>query len=184
MLGFRKKLNKNNEDYIVKLYQLYSAIVKKTIISKLYSCSIEDIEDCVQEVFVVAVKRLDELRGHPKLIGWFTVVAKNIAMKHNEKFLTEKHVNDKAFDDCPDTFCVEEQVVEDIMFAELIKQDVLNTVLNTLESEEKKLYNLRWVQHLRYKEIEEALALSSGAVKSRILRLRRHIEEIIKVYTG
>ena len=182
MLGFLHKNKSVDGDFIVELYRLYSTIVKKTIVSKLYSTSIDDIEDCVQEVFLVALKKIDQLRIHPKLIGWFTVTSKNIAMKYNEKFLRERCINDNAINDFPDTYSLDEQVVEDIMFSELVRQDVCEKVLNKLAYDEKRLYNLRWVEHLSYAEIEKRLELSQSAVKNRIMRLKQHIKSELKEY--
>lgn len=184
MTDFRNNRKKENDGFLLELYKLYSPAVKKTIISKLYSTSIYDIEDCVQEVFLVAVKKLDELREHPKLIGWFTIASKNIAMKHNKKFMKEKYVNNEAFYDCPDTFCLEEQVVESIMFTQLIKQDAYKKIFDKLTHKEKELYNLRWIKHLSYEAIEYELGISQSAVKNRLLRLRKHIKAEIKKQTN
>lgn len=184
MLGFRKKHKQNDDDFIVELYKLYSAVVKKTVYAKLYSKSIEDIEDCVQTVFVIAVEKLEELRVHPNIIGWFTVVAKNVSMKKNEKFLKEKCVSYEDFEACPDSLRLDEQVIEDVTFEELVKGNAVNKVLEKLNVEEKELYRLRWVNRLSYSEIEGELDLSSGAVKSRIMRLKRHIETEVKSFTG
>lgn len=178
--NFRHK----DDDYITELYHLYSSVVKKTVISKLYSSSIDDIEDCVQEVFLLAIQKLDELRNHPKLIGWFVITSKNIAMKHNEKLLNKNCINSGSLDNCSGFTVPENQFVEDIMFEQLNKHDVFEKIFEQLEYEEKRLYNLKWINRLSYSEIEETLGLSQSAVKNRISRLKRRIKTAVKKYTS
>lgn len=181
MLEFlNKNRRKKDNSFIVKLYELHSAAVKKVVMIKLFSKSIGDIEDCVQEVFAIALEKQEQLINHPNIIGWLTVTAKHTALKHNEKYTKIKAVDNIILETIPDALDLCEQVTEDIVFKDLMERGILENVFSELDFEEKRLYNLKWKQNLSYFEIQKTLGISSSAVKNRILRLRQKITSRIK----
>ena len=53
-------------------------------------------------------------------------------------------------------------------------QTVVNTIVQTLNSEDRKMYEMRYVQGMKVKEMAEELGLKAQTVSTKLLRLHNH----------
>jgi RNA polymerase sigma-70 factor (ECF subfamily) len=150
------------------------AIVKSTI----YSESLADIEDCVQNVLVAALQK-QNLQEHPKVEGWLYITSRNLALQFNrDYFEEEKILNIDDFKPYTESFL--NQLIEDIEFERLKEKDCINKMIKSLSKTEKHFFTLRYIEKYNNKQISEITGKSEVAIRVRYSRLKEKIEKFIK----
>ena len=115
--------------------------------------SIEKTQDLVQNAFLLALFRKEELMVHPKPEGWLMTALKNLIF--NERRRSESHP------EVPLESVIESLSVNDPVELALPKQ---------LSKEDREILILRFEQRLSYAEIGDRLGISEGACRSRLHR--------------
>lgn len=115
--------------------------------------SIEKTQDLVQNAFLLALFRKEELMVHPKPEGWLMTALKNLIF--NERRRSESHP------EVPLESVIESLSVEMPLELALPKQ---------LSKEDREILILRFEQRLSYAEIGDRLGISEGACRSRLHR--------------
>lgn len=86
----------SNSAFLERLYIDNYRLVYKLVTRALrqYGLSTNDASDIVQDVFVLAAKRIDVLRQHPNPVGWLIKTSQYVCMnysstyaRHNEQLL-------------------------------------------------------------------------------------------------
>lgn len=149
----------------------------------------QDAEDVLQETFIKAFKALPEFEGRSSLSTWLYRIAVNEAL-----MLIRKHH--------PDTVPVEEDFdaevegeqkpVEIVDWCCLPERELLSgetrhemdQAVRQLSPALRAVFLLRDMQGLSIRETADALDLSETAVKTRLLRARLQLREILSVYFG
>jgi len=146
----------------------------------------QEAEDVLQETFLNAYRSLPEFEGRSSVGTWLYRIAANQAlMRLRRKAPLSVPVDQDAADaeDLPhpkelfDWCCLPE---EDFMTAEA--QEQLETSLGSLSPALRSVFVLRDMQGLSTQETAEALGVSEGAVKTRLLRARLQLRELLSSY--
>ena len=125
-------------------------------------------EDVLQETFLKAYDRLEEVQGEGKLGSWLSTIAARKAIDQLRKqkrvtlFKTEGVLMNQIDQDCN----VEEDC-EIILFEESVKRKI-----HMLSPRLRVVMTLHYYDQLKEDEIAQKLHLSPGAVKSRLHRGR------------
>ena len=142
----------------------------------------EDAEDVVQESFLKVFKKIDGFRGSSKFATWLTRIAMNQALMtirgNNQKFVpidegTEAEVRFAlrelaAADDTPEQVCAQREL-----------EDVALNLRNVRKSS-RGVMELYVKYDLSEAEICQALTLSLSAVKARLYRGRRDLQQAMR----
>lgn len=134
----------------------------------------DDTEDVMQNVFIKAWKGLDNFREEANLYTWLY----RIAFNETHTFLAKNAKMTKVDLDPP---LFENQLSTDgkEMSGEAIEK-VLLDALNTLPEKQRLVFELKYFQELKFKEISEMLGTSVGGLKASYHLAAKKIEEIIK----
>ena len=176
--------NKSDRNFISELYKKYYINVRSMIRATCISSEPADIDECTEEVFLTALKN-EELRSHPQPLGWRIVTAKNITLKFNRNFSTDKKLIRRQQNTCTEyENSFEDAVIDRVDNSGLEPDEQLaESIISTLSPDEKQLYKLRWGDNLTYEEIGEKLGITKNAVGCRIVRLtaklRKKVNETI-----
>jgi RNA polymerase sigma factor (sigma-70 family) len=138
-------------------------------------------EDAVQETFVVALRRIGDLRDPDAVGGWLHAVLRNVCL------MAERH--DRALDarenlllarDGSDVDRSVEEVVDGLAL-----RDWVWTALSTLPSPLQATAMLRWfASHPSYAEIAAILHVPVGTVRSRLNEAKRLLAEALLASAG
>jgi RNA polymerase sigma-70 factor (ECF subfamily) len=175
----------SRNDFLRDLYLNHQKNVAVFIKSMIYSKRIHDVEDCVQEVFLAAIKS-PELEKHPNIEGWFYNTATNIALKFNDKLELMKKTpliiddDEVVFEAIIDDFS--EQLIEDIEYERLMSEGIIDKIMEELSEREKYFYFLRFKEKHGNKKISEITGKKEVAVRVRLMRLKDKIKKILKNY--
>lgn len=81
-------VRQGDEDAFGRLYDLYAPMVHGILLARVPS---SDVDDLVQDVFLVALRKLSTLRDDNAFGGWLAMIARNRAMDfHRKKRETEE----------------------------------------------------------------------------------------------
>ncbi len=133
-----------------------------------------DAEEAAQDAFVSAWRALPNFRGDSKFSTWLYKLTTNAALdilRREKKHLGDQDVTEMELSDEGESM---EEAVE--------RQDTVQAVrwaIGQLAPEYREILLLRYLQQLSYEEIQEALRLPKGTVKSRMNRAKAQLKEIL-----
>ncbi|MBU6501012.1 MAG: RNA polymerase sigma factor [Patescibacteria group bacterium] len=130
-------------------------------------------EDLTQDIFL---KTLDNLDGFDKEKGNFVVWFWRLA--HNTIIDYFRAKKSQTFSDLSEMFLdsMEDEggrIDLDVKF----EAEILKKFVNTLTSDEKEIFELRYIAELSYSEIAEIAAKSEGALRVSASRLKQKIRD-------
>ncbi len=129
------------------------------------SGSAADAEDLVQQVFLIAHQKLDQLRDESRAGGWLYTVLRNCYLKGCRKGLglpiAELDVNSLPAEPPADA----------------IDDEALQAALGTLDPDFKVIVLMFYFEEKSYREIAEELDIPLGTVMSRLSRAKAHLRE-------
>jgi RNA polymerase sigma-70 factor (ECF subfamily) len=150
-----------------------------------------DAEELAQEVFLHALEKLDQFRGHSQFYTWLFRIAANLALSHRRREARIRFVPLGEGADCDgQTSAAPAAVVAQrrhpapeaaAMAAETAAR--VEEALETLDEEHRLIVVLRDLEDMDYAEIAAVLELPLGTVKSRLHRarglLREHLSDLV-----
>jgi len=147
-----------------------------------------DAADAAQEVFLKAFKGIRHFRQGSSLKTWLYRIAIREALNHRRWF--KRHLQKNISIDAEPEDGFAQIDVEDLSatpFDQLATQEIQVAVQSALQQIPEVFRGaviLRDLEGLSYEEVAEVLELSVGTVKSRILRGRRALKEILEPLLG
>ena len=168
-----------HREFIEKIYKENYKTLYCLIKRWIYPPNPEDIEDIIQEIFIIAINNKN-LESHENIIGWLIKTAKNKARQFNEKKSREMKIVLPISDDLTDNVDIVEKIIEEDQLKRMLSQDIINKILKQLNDNELMLYKLKYKQKLSYEEICQIMGISLGTARARNSRLVSKIKNIIK----
>jgi len=169
---------KQRNAFIDKIYRDESCfkVVNDTLRFLAQGISPHDLEDCIQEVFKIAL-RADNIEATPNIHGWLCLTAKNVAKQYNERqavlrrFVGFDDITDELID--PDNF-------EDRIMAQEIADETVEMIRKHLRPEEFVLFEPKFLKNKSNAEIADEIGLSKRQVDMRITRILKKLRNIFK----
>src|SRR6202045_3233112 len=149
---------------------------------------VADAADGTQEVFLKAFRGIRSFRRGSSLKTWLYRIAIREALNHKRWF--KRHLQKNVSIDAEPEEGHAAIEIEDLaatpfeQFAAHEIQTAVQTALQEIPEVFRSAVILRDLEGLSYEEIAEVLECSSGTVKSRILRGRRALKEILEPLLG
>ncbi len=146
-----------------------------------------DAEDVLQNTFLSALTHLPEFEGRSSLSTWLYRIAANEALmlirRKKPEVELDEPVSESEPVQRPKEFADWSGLPED----ELLSQEgrlALDRAIESLPESMRMVFVLRDMEDLSIQETAEALGLSEGNVKTRLLRARLKLREQLSAYYG
>ena len=136
-----------------RLYDRYARMVHGVLLARVPT---RDVDDLVQDVFVMALRRLSTLRDTRSFGAWLAAIARNLASDHYRRSSPE----DQLTADAPDT----ENKAEDESAAAVLD------AVRSLPDAYRETLILRLVEGMTGPEIAERTGLTHGSVRVNLHR--------------
>jgi len=136
-----------------RLYDRYARMVHGVLLARVPT---RDVDDLVQDVFVMALRRLSTLRDTRSFGAWLAAIARNLASDHYRRSSPE----DQLTEDAPDT----ENKAEDESAAAVLD------AVRSLPDAYRETLILRLVEGMTGPEIAERTGLTHGSVRVNLHR--------------
>ncbi|WP_179352515.1 RNA polymerase sigma factor [Winogradskyella vidalii] len=135
----------------------------------------DDADDVLQNTFIKVYRSIDKFKGESKLFSWLYRIATNESItfiNKNAKRLqitNEEHQN-RALNN----------LTADVYFEGDAIQLQLQKAIATLPEKQQLVFNMRYFDNLKYKDMAEILDTSEGALKASYHIAAKKIESYLK----
>jgi RNA polymerase sigma-70 factor (ECF subfamily) len=159
------------KDFYVLVYPMVYFIVKDHGVT----------EDIMQEAFLRAINKSDQLLDWDKMDGWLKTLTRNVTLnflqkiKRNREELEAEEVLDVR--EIGVTSSISTPIEQEVEMK--IMQESIVRYLGDLKPEYRQIFEMRWLQHMSYKEMASVLNVSEGIIKQRLFRAREAIKQKI-----
>lgn len=134
-----------------------------------------ELEDCIIETFEMAWERYDELRNHPCMAGWLTVVLYKKIDNLRGKSAT-KSARRSVSIDAETTGEIEDKETTRRMETFFDREEdraLLARIVGLLSRTEKEIFDSYFVQSRPAKDIMQGTGYSVGRIRAAIRRIRK-----------
>jgi RNA polymerase sigma-70 factor, ECF subfamily len=143
----------------------------------------EDAEDAAQDAFLKAFKHLAQFRSESRFSTWLIQVAINEARLRQRKSHLEimRPIGDKQNEDgsyTPHDFTDWREIPSEALERKEIREKLV-AALASLAQKYREVFVLRDVEHMSIEDTAQALGISAGAVKTRLLRARLMLRDLL-----
>lgn len=135
----------------------------------------DDTDDVLQNTFIKIYKNIHQFNGESQLFSWMYRIATNESISFlNQKARKLKITSEE----------LQQQIVSnlesDVYFEGDEIQVNLQKAITRLPEKQQQVFNMKYFQELKYKEISSILGTSEGALKASYHIATKKIEEFLK----
>lgn len=161
-----------NEDALVKTQALYGKYCHK--IAKTILLRDEDAEETVNDTLMQAWRSIPPARPQ-RLLAFLSKITRNLALSRLDRDLRDKRrrTTDLVFDELDEVLSDHSGDIAD----DIALRDAISVFLKSQAKTDRVVFVKRYFYMLPVGEIAKEMALSVGAVKTRLYRLRLSLRE-------
>lgn len=158
-------MNEQRNIFIESIYTSYYDLLKRKCYHYIHynSALMPDVEDCIQNTFMLALSKFDQTSTHSNIAGWLVLTCinqlKNTIKKKRHIVLVESHSSPSAQDTS--------DLIE--LWA---NRHTLDSIYKLLTKNEKAVYDSYFISDLSISETAHKNNKNEGAVKSIVFRIR------------
>ncbi|MBS3739217.1 MAG: sigma-70 family RNA polymerase sigma factor [Bacteroidetes bacterium] len=135
----------------------------------------EDTDDVLQNVFIKIYKNIHKFKGDSRLYSWMYRIAKNESLT----FLKKRSKMLKISSEELQTHIVN-NLESDVYFEGNQIQLQLQKAISTLPEKQREVFQLRYFEEMKYKDMAELLETSESALKSNYHHASKKVEDYLK----
>ncbi len=129
--------------------------IRKIVISH------DDTDDVLQNTFIKVYRSIDKFKGDSKLYSWMYRIATNEAITHLNKnakrySMSSQEMQTKAVNN----------LTSDVYFEGDEIQLKLQQAIATLPQKQQLVFNMKYFEEMKYKDMADVLETSEGALKA------------------
>jgi len=142
-----------------------------------------DAEDAAQEAMLKAFANIRQFRAEARFSTWLIQITVNEALmrRRRERTVVMEGIDDRRDDEAdyaPRDFADWREIPSEALERKEIWQRLADA-LGTLDRKYREVFVLRDMEHLNIQETAEALGISVGSVKTRLLRARLMLRDLL-----
>ena len=142
-----------------------------------------DAEDAAQEAMLKALLHIRQFRAEARFSTWLTQITVNEALMRRRKAHSEimEPIGERQEEDgtyTPRDFADWREIPSEVLERKEIRQKLASAVAG-LAAKYREVFMLRDVQHLSIEETAEALGITQASVKTRLLRARLMLRDLL-----
>ena len=139
------------------------------------------VQDLVQDTFLKAFNRLDQLDDPTKYHAWIKQIARNTALDYLKK--SKAILFSELYDDDSIPIEIEDEDLSHLPDVALDKQEsarLLREILDSLPQMQRTVLSLHYIQDIPVKEIAAILGRSENTIKVQLHKGRQNLEQKIR----
>ena len=177
------RIRRGERDLFSELIRPYERRVYVTALAILQNDA--DAQEVAQEAILKAFAHINQFRGESRFSTWLTRVTINEARMRRRKQHSEimKPFNELETEDdegqfVPQDFADWHEIPSEELERKEVR-DLLRKALASIADKYREVFVLRDIQHLSIEETAEAIGITPGTVKTRLLRARLMLRDIL-----
>lgn len=135
----------------------------------------EDANDILQDTFVKVFRYIANFKGDSKLYTWLYRIATNETITFLNKKARKLKLNSSELQDY-----LVEKLESDVYFEGKEIQLQLQRAIAQLPEKQQQVFNMKYFEDLKYREIAEILEVSEGTLKANYHHAVKKIKSILK----
>ncbi|RZS93464.1 RNA polymerase sigma-70 factor (ECF subfamily) [Aquimarina brevivitae] len=135
----------------------------------------DDTDDVLQNVFIKVYQNISKFKSESKLYSWLYRIATNEAITFLNKQANKKGITNQEL-----SSLLVQNLKADVYYDGDEMQYKLQCAIATLPEKQQLVFNMKYFEDLKYKEISDILGTSEGALKASYHLATKKIEEFIK----
>ena len=143
--------------------------IRKIVISH------DDADDVLQNTFIKVFRGIENFKQESQLFSWMYRIATNESISFINKRAREKSVDISDY---------QQQLTSNLNSDSMFSGDeialILQKAIKTLPTKQQLVFNMKYFDNLKYKQISEILETSEGALKASYFHAVKKVEEFIK----
>ena len=176
-----ERAKKNDQEALTEIYRYSAPAIYKAV--KVFIKDDDTVNDIIQDTYVKAFTRLDQLQNPDRLMPWLKMIATNTAkdwLKKSKPVLFseigqedtadelsfEESIEDEKLDQNPELAADQKEVSRLVM-----------EILDQLPEDQRLVVGMFYYEEMSVKDIAATLELSENTVKSRLSYARKKIKE-------
>ena len=176
-----QKARENDQEALAEIYKISSPAVYKTI--RVLIKDEDTVYDILQDTYVKAFTRLDQLQNSDKLIPWLKMIANNLAKdwlkKSKPVFFTDIYGGEEL-EDIPFEESIEDvrsELNPEMAMDQQEAKRLVMEILDHLPEDQRVVIGMFYYEEMSVKDIAQTLGVSENTVKSRLSYGRKKIKE-------
>jgi RNA polymerase sigma-70 factor (ECF subfamily) len=143
----------------------------------------QDAEDAAQEAMLKAFKNIRQFRAEARFSTWLIQITVNEALmrRRRERTVIMEGIDDRKDEEseyAPRDFADWREIPSEALERKEVRQRLADA-LATLDRKYREVFVMRDMEHLNIQETAEALGISVPAVKTRLLRARLMLRDLL-----
>jgi RNA polymerase sigma-70 factor (ECF subfamily) len=134
-----------------------------------------DIEDCLQEVFIVVHQRLGSFDGSSRMTTWLYGICIRVASAYRRRSYRRRERTGEEVQEA-----IDEGESPELAASRAEAQDRLRHVLDEMDIEKRALFVMFEIDEVSCEEIAEILGIPIGTVYSRLHSARKEFESALR----
>lgn len=168
------------EQIVVK----YKAKIAGTVYSIINSS--QDVEDVVQDIFLIVYKSIHSFKGNSSFSTWLYRITINrcfyeLKKRKHKVSSIEDYLNEEETLQISDILRSPEENLEDKIINDELRTTI-HKILDTLPEKYRIIFILKNINGLSYKEIAQTMNISMNKVKVWLFRAREKLEDRLRPY--
>ena len=176
-----QKARENDQEALTEIYKISSPAVYKTI--RVLIKDEDTVYDILQDTYVKAFTRLNQLQNPDKLIPWLKMIANNLAKdwlkKSKPVFFTDIYGGEEL-EDIPFEESIEDvrsELNPEMAMDQQEAKRLVMEILDHLPEDQRVVIGMFYYEEMSVKDIAQTLGVSENTVKSRLSYGRKKIKE-------
>ncbi len=171
-----RKLQAGNTDCIEKLYYKYKTVVYNYLLFKLNNNE-HNAYDLLADTFEAVIISVPKLKNQNNLSAWIIGIARNLVsgyfkkLKNNKKIIEYIQINKSH---------VSPDIIEEL--DKNYRYSLLMTAFNQLKPLQQKIFELKYIERKKVKEIAGILDKTEDSVASSLKRMKNKLQITIQSY--
>lgn len=137
----------------------------------------DDADDITQEVFIKIHTALKDFREESNLFTWLYRIATNYSINHIRKVKVKNTVN---FEIVTEPIESREKKTDELIDEEN-RRKILEEAIETLPSQQRAVFNMRYYDELSYDDISKILKRSVGGIKANYFHAVKKLGFYLKI---
>ncbi|NNE33140.1 MAG: RNA polymerase sigma factor [Winogradskyella sp.] len=121
----------------------------------------DDADDVLQNTFIKVHRSIDKFKGDSKLFSWMYRIATNESITHLNKVAKRLQITNEEYQNQAIN-----NLAADVYFEGDAIQIKLQQAISRLPEKQQLVFNMKYFDDLKYKEISDILDTSEGALKA------------------
>ncbi|WP_106793227.1 RNA polymerase sigma factor [Aquimarina sp. Aq78] len=135
----------------------------------------DDTDDILQNVFIKVYKNIKKFKGDSKLYSWLYRIATNESITFLNQKAKKYNISNEEL-----SLQLIQNLEADVYYEGDQIQLMLQKAIATLPQKQQQVFNMKYFQELKYREMSEILETSEGALKASYHLASKKIEEFLK----